>query len=590
MCGIIGFIGNGSAAPVVFEGLKKLEYRGYDSAGIASGENGTVWLKKDRGRLSEVETKHCLSGLPGRVAIGHTRWATHGGVNQANSHPHLDCKGEIAVVHNGIIENHQELHHRLEAKHKFLSETDTEVVPHLIEDYMESGASLEKALWLTTRELKGSYALLAISSRDPDKVVGSCRDEPLLIGLGDSGTYIASDFLAFLNNTDRVIGLENGEIAVLNDNRRAIFDSNFQAMEKQTQRLLWNRDETTRQSYDYFMMKEIMEQPQAIRQTLVQDKQLIMDMAMDILKARQVIFTACGTSRHAALLGRYMFSRLGGKFSDVVMGSEFEYFAESIDRNTLVIAISQSGETADVLAGVKAARSQGVTIFSIINKMASPLANMSDKVLYLNCGPEIAVAATKSFTSQLVVLSLLAFAMKNRLDDGITKLKAISTLIENNFHDDGEGLSRLVEKLKKERDCYFIARGSNLHIAGEAALKLKEISYIHADGMPAGELKHGTLALIDSGTPVVAICPNDYTFNDTMSNVHEAKARGAFIAGVSDRQEEIFDAWIKIPRVEEVLYPLVTVVPLQLLAYQVAVARGLDPDKPRNLAKSVTVK
>ncbi len=590
MCGIIGFVGTGDAAPVVFEGLKKLEYRGYDSAGIASGENGTVWLRKDRGCLSDVESRLRLSELPGRVAIGHTRWATHGSVNRVNSHPHLDCRGQIAVVHNGIIENHRDLRRRLAAKHHFVSETDTEVIPHLVEDIMESGASLEKALWLATREIRGSYALLAISSKDSSKLVGTCRDEPLLIGLADGGTFIASDLLAFSDITDRVICLEDGDIAVVKDGCHTIFDGGFRPVKRQAEIINIGRNVVSHPGYDFYMVKEIMEQPRTIRQALAQDRQQLMDMALDIFKAGQVIFTGCGTSRHAALLGRYMFSRLGRRFSDVVMGSEFEYYAGSIDKNTLVIALSQSGETADILAGVRAARRQGSTIFSIVNKPASPLERLSDRVLHLNCGPEIAVAATKTFTGQLVVLWLLAFAMKNRLDEGIEKLRALSGLIESGLDDVSDYIEPVVERLKDKTDCYFIARGANLHIAGEAALKLKEISYIHADGMPAGELKHGTLALIEEGTPVVAICPGDYTFHDTMANVQEARARGAFIAGVSDRNEDAFDAWIRIPTVEDFLYPLVTVVPLQLLAYRVAIARGLDPDKPRNLAKSVTVK
>jgi len=322
----------------------------------------------------------------------------------------------------------------------------------------------------------------------------------------------------------------------------------------------------------------------------MQDRQVITDVAMDILRARQVVLTACGTSRYAALIGRYIFSKLGGKFSDVVMASEFHYFADSIDKNTLVIAVSQSGETADVIQGIKKARENGATILSLVNVVGSSLARMGDRVLYLNCGPEIGVAATKSFVSQLTIFYLLGFAMLNRLDAGIDKIRSISSLIERNLQDNGETLRDLAYQLRDKKDFYYIARGINFAVAGEGALKLKEIAYVHAEGMPAGELKHGTLALVERDTPVIAICPSDYTFEETLSNVSETKTRGAFVIGVSDRHEQIFDKWVEISALEDVFYPLVSIVPLQLFAYYSATARGLDPDKPRNLAKSVTVK
>ncbi len=590
MCGIIGFVDNGATAPIVVNGLRNLEYRGYDSAGVAIVTKGKLLLRKDVGQLAQVEEKYGLSSLPSGTAIGHVRWATHGGVTQANAHPHLDCKREIAVVHNGIIENYQELRRRLEPRHKFVSQTDTEVIPHLIGEHMKDGTSLEEAVLETSKELKGSYAFLAVSTREPEKIVGTCKNEPLLIGLGQEGNFIASDVTAFLKETRQVIHLEEGEIAVLERHKVTLRDKRGIAVKREAEEIQWKWDEATRQGYDFFMLKEITEQPEAMRRALAQDYSLVMDMALDILRAGQVILAACGTSRHAALLGRYIFSKLGRKFSDVVMASEFQYFSDSIDRNTLVITVSQSGETADVLEGVRVAKRNGATIFSVTNRVGSLLARMSDKVLYLNCGPEICVAATKSFLSQIVIFYLLAFAMVNKLDECRGKIEKIASLIEGNCRGNTEKLTELACRLKEEGDCYFIARGSNLHVASEGALKLKEISYIHADGMPAGELKHGTLALIEPGTPVIAICPRDYTFYDTLSNIEEVKARGAFIIGVSDRREDIFDEWIRIPRVDEIFYPLVTVIPLQLLAYYTAVAKGLNPDKPRNLAKSVTVK
>jgi glucosamine--fructose-6-phosphate aminotransferase (isomerizing) len=590
MCGIIGFVGNGATAPIIVNGLRNLAYRGYDSAGVAIVTNGRLLLRKDVGQLAQVEEKHSLSSLPSGTTIGHVRWATHGGVTKANAHPHLDCRKEIAVVHNGIIENYRELRRRLEPKHKFVSQTDTEVIPHLIGEHMKNGTSLKEAVLETLKELEGSYAFLAVSVREPEKIVAARKDSPLVVGISAKGNFVASDTLSFLDETNRVIFIEDGEIAILTKEKVCLFDSEGKEIEREPREVDWKWAAATKQGYPFFMLKEILEQPQAVRCALIQDRNQIMEMAMDILRAKQIVFTACGTSRYAALIGRYVFSRVAGKFSDVIMASEFEYFSDSIDKNTLVIAVSQSGETADVIQGVKRAKENGATIFSVVNVVGSSLARMSDRVLYLNCGPEIGVAATKSFLSQLAVFYLLAFAMVNRLDEGTEKLKALSNLIKEHLSHDGIKVSKVAKRLSKKNDLYYIARGINFAIAGEGALKLKEIAYVHAEGMPAGELKHGTLALIEKGTPLVAICPSDYTFDDTLSNVTEAKARGAFVIGVSNRKEQVFDEWIEIPTFEEIFYPLVSIVPLQLLAYYFAVARDLDPDKPRNLAKSVTVK
>jgi len=363
-----------------------------------------------------------------------------------------------------------------------------------------------------------------------------------------------------------------------------------QKIEKEIKELGWSVEQATKGGYGHFMLKEILEQPSAIRRAIVQDKNLVTDMALDILRAKNVVITACGTSRYAALIGRYLFSKLAKKFCDVVMASEFQYFADSIDKNTLVIAVSQSGETADVMEGVKKAKEYGAKIFSIVNVVDSSLARISDNVIYLNCGPEIAVASTKAFVNQLVIFYLLSFAMVNRLGEAIEKIRKISHVVQDVIDENGNKLKEIAEKTKDRNDFYYIGRGINFAMASEGALKLKEISCIHAEGMPAGELKHGTIALIGSGTPVLAICPKDYTFHETLSNAIETKARGAFVIGVSDENNDAFDEWIKIPEVEEIFYPLVTIIPLQLLAYYIAVARGKNPDKPRNLAKAVTVK
>ena len=589
MCGIIGYVGDGAAAPFLVKALKNLEYRGYDSAGIATICDGKVCAEKDVGKLEQVCGQHDLGGLPGNIGIGHVRWATHGDVTQVNAHPHFDCKREIAVVHNGIVENYQDLRASLERNHKFVSQTDTEVIPHLIEEHMAAGASLEQAVLQASKQLKGCYAFAAVSVKEPDKIVATRRESPLVVGSSTHRSFIASDALAFLEETNRVVFIEDGELVVLGKN--VIFlDEDGHPVQKEFKEVNWKWDQATKQGYDFFMMKEILEEPQAIRRATMQDRKLLLEMAIGILRSKQVVITACGTSRFAALVGRYLFSRLAGKFCDVIMASEFQYFSDSVDRNTLVIAVSQSGETADVIQGVKRAKENGATVYSMVNTVGSSLARMSDSVLYLNCGPEIGVAATKTFVSQLTLFYLLAFTMANKLDDGLQELLAICPKIEENVTKNNKKLQVLAQKTRDKNDFYYIARGINFAIALEGALKMKEISYVHAEGMPAGELKHGTLALIDRGTPVVVVCPNDYTYEETIANAHETKARGAFVIGLSDINNPIFDDWIVIPDVDEIFQPLVSVVPLQLLAYYSALTRGRDPDKPRNLAKSVTVK
>jgi len=591
MCGIIGFIGEEAAAPIVLQGLRKLEYRGYDSAGMASIKDGKLHVKKDVGKIDEVNQRHKLSELPGNIAIGHTRWATHGGLSQKNAHPHVDCAKQIAVVHNGIVENYQELRQVLKAEgHIFTSDTDTEVIPHLIEDYLKESSTLEKAVLATTQRLKGSYAFVAISTQEPQKMVATRRDNSLVIGIGDKGSFATSDILSLPDHNIKVAFPEDGEIAVLDNKGVAFLDSEGKEIKKEVTTLNLEEQASNKGNYKYFMLKEIMEEPQAIRRAIMQDKQLFSQLAIDILRARQVVITACGTSRYAALVGRYLFSEVAKKFCDVVMASEFQYFSESIDKNTLVIAVSQSGETADVTEGVKKARANGARIISIINRFGSILSRMSDDVIYLNCGPEIAVAATKSLVGQLAIFYLLSFTMVNQFDEAVNKLKNISQELAKTLSQNRTKLEGLAEMFKDRKHFYYIARGINFPVACEAALKLKEISYIHATGLPAGELKHGTLALIEEGTPVVAICPNDCTFHETLCNAAESKSRGAFIIGVSDKRDKLYDFWIEIPPVGNLFYPLVSIAPLHLLAYHFAVKRGKDPDKPRNLAKSVTVK
>jgi glucosamine--fructose-6-phosphate aminotransferase (isomerizing) len=590
MCGIIGFIGTELAAPIVLTGLLKLEYRGYDSAGLASIDGGELHLKKDAGRIEEIDKRYSLGELPGNIAIAHTRWATHGGVSQKNAHPHVDCARRIAVVHNGIVDNYREIRRMLEGRgHNFTSETDTEVIPHLVEDYVNEGNTLEQAVLKTSRKLQGSYAFIAISAQEPGKMVATRRDNPLIIGLGDRGTFATSDILS-LNGCDRMIIPENDELAILTCDGATFLDENGLPVAKEASPLGMREQEYTKGKYAHFMLKEIMEEPEAIKATVMQDRRSFTRMAMDILRAKQVIISACGTSRFAGLVGRYLFSEVANKFCEVVMASEFQYFSESVDKNTLVIAVSQSGETADVIEGIKRSKSNGARVISIVNRPNSVICRMSDDVIYLNCGPEIAVAATKSLISQLAIFYLLSFAMVNKFDQAVHSLREVAGEMPKMLTTNGCRLEELADRLKNSHDFYYIARGINFPIASEAALKLKEVSYIHAEGLPAGELKHGTLALIEEQTPVVAICPNDYTFYETLGNSIEAKSRGAYIIGVSDLDDELYDFWIEIPRVDRVFYPLVSIAPLHLLAYYLAVKRGKDPDKPRNLAKSVTVK
>ncbi len=590
MCGIAGFVGKRDAAPIIISALTRLEYRGYDSAGLATVASGKIHAKKDTGILSEVCDKQKIENLPGQCGIGHVRWATHGGITAADAHPHLDCQRKIAVVHNGIIENYKELILRLGPKHNFTSNTDSEVIAHLIEEYMQLGDSLENAVIKVTSELKGSYALAVVSAVEPGKLVAARKDSPLVVGIGIDGNFIASDTLSFLDETKRFIFIDDGEIVVITGDKVYLIDSKGREYTKHPEVVDWDWGTAEKEGHDFFMLKEIMEQPDVLRRVVMQDKDLMMEIASEILGAKKVVFTACGTSRYAALIGRYLFPKFASKFSDVVIASEFGYFSDSIDQDTLVITVSQSGETADVMDGVKKAKAKGAKILSVVNVVGSSLARASDWVLYLNSGPEIGVAATKTFIAQLAIFYLLSFSMINRFDKGVDEITNISKLIGKGIRDNHKEIPGIAKRFKHQDAFYYIARGINFAIAGEGALKLKEIAYIYTEGIPAGELEHGPLALVGNNTPVVAICPNDYTFDEMLCNISEVKTRGAWVIGVSDQDNPFFDAWIKIPRVKEVFYPLVSVIPLQLLAYHLAISKGLDPDKPRNLAKSVTVK
>ena len=592
MCGIIGYTSRSDkAASVIFQGLKRMEYRGYDSSGMATLNRGKILIRKGVGFLEDVNREEKLSSLPGVTGIGHTRWATHGGVTQTNTHPHHDCKDQIAVIHNGIIDNYQALRHSLIKRgHNFISETDTEVIPHMLEGEMDKGHSLKEAVLAVAPRLEGSYAFLAICVREPGKIVGTRRGSPLVVGVAPGKAFAASDSLALAGQVDQLYMLGENEVVELTPNGATFYDHTGKQIEKKPVKPDTQWDDTDKGDFPFYMLKEIMEQPKTLQAASDQDSELFTSIALDMLRAEQVIITACGSSRYAALVGRYLFSSVGRKFAEVVMASEFQYFAESLGRNTLVIAVSQSGETLDVVEGITLARRAGAKIVSIINRPQSLLGELSHNVIYLNCGPEIGVAATKTFLNQVAVFYLLAFAMLHSFDMAADNIRKVCRQVSKSLEWNIKTISDIAARYASKNDFYYIARGINFAIASEGALKLKEISYIHAEGMPAGELKHGTLSLIEKDTPVLVICPSDYTYQETLSNAMEAKARGAKIIAVSDENNEIYDHWIRIPKVHELLYPLVAVVPLQLLAYQLALERGHNPDKPRNLAKSVTVK
>ncbi|PIO05940.1 glutamine--fructose-6-phosphate transaminase (isomerizing) [Candidatus Micrarchaeota archaeon CG08_land_8_20_14_0_20_59_11] len=591
MCGIIGYIGVKSAGPILLDGLRKLEYRGYDSVGMATFEGSGITLKKDAGRIDDVAKRERLGDMQGNAGIGHTRWATHGGVTKENAHPHASCDGQIVVVHNGIIENYSELRAALaERGHFFRSQTDTEVVPHLLEEELRRGNGIEQAVRNVVKQLHGSFALLVLCSREPDKIVAARRESPLIIGLSDHGTFAASDATPFLGQTKHVAYLNDNEMAVLTRGGAAYFDFNGNPVRKEVAEITWKAEQATKGGHDYFMIKEILEEPSAMRNALLQDRKAFTEFAHEIASAKKAMVIACGTARHSAIIGKHLLDRVAGKQVEVMIASEFAYFADNLTPDTLVVCVSQSGETADVLDGVRKAKAKGCRVLSIVNVVGSTLSRLSDRAVYLNCGPEVCVAATKSFINQVTVFYLLAYAMRGAFDEGVTELTKVSELLLKAFELNDARAKAIAERFVKNGNAYYIGRGVNFAMALEGALKMKEISYVHAEGMPAGELKHGTLALIENGTPVFLLNPTDYTYYDTLSNGLETKARGAVLIGVGNKNNTAYDEFIELPEVPEIFYPLLEAVPLQLVAYYAAVARGRDPDRPRNLAKSVTVK
>jgi glucosamine--fructose-6-phosphate aminotransferase (isomerizing) len=617
MCGIVGYIGPKRVVPLILDGLRRLEYRGYDSAGIAVvGANGKLEIRRAPGKLRNLEESIRATPLEGLYGIGHTRWATHGRPTEENAHPHRDCTGDIVVVHNGIIENYLDLKSQLiKEGHRFVTETDTEIIAHLLEKYSKD-APLEKAVLETVKVMSGAYALVALSARDPQKIVAARMGPPIVVGLGENEYFVASDIPALLEHTRSVFFLGDGEIAILTPQGVKLIDFESRALALKPQHITWDPIMAEKGGFKHFMQKEIFEQPRAVRDTLLgrisQESGLVFLDEMDISdeefrKFHDVKIVACGTSWHAGLAGKFMIERLAQLPVEVDYGSEFRYRDPILDKNSLVIAISQSGETADTLAAEREARQKGAKILAICNVVGAMLTRESNGTIYTHAGPEIGVASTKAFTGQLAALLLtalklgqvrgkLAPAASQKMMQELTRLPhKIETILQH----DAE-IEELARQFFRHTDFLYLGRGIHYPIALEGALKLKEISYIHAEGYPAGEMKHGPNALIDENLPVVLIATRDESdpasmtrYEKTISNLQEVKARdGIVIAIVSEGDRlarETADHVIEIPAAPELIVPVLEIVPLQLLAYHIAVRRGCDVDQPRNLAKSVTV-
>ena len=584
MCSIIGYYGKNLAAPILVKGLEKMEYRGYDSVGIATKSENEILVKKGTGRVIEVNKAIKLDSLPGMAGIGHTRWATHGQVNDKNAHPHPSNSGKIAIVHNGIIENFNELKEKLLSDgFEFKSETDTEVIANLIQQNFEKNHDIKQTIIETVSQLKGHYTFVVIF--EDGTLVGARFHEPLIVGVGKNSYYLSSDVLGFIEKTDDAIYVENENFVMINNLGLQICNFNGDEVKHQITKVSKEFADVYKGDYAHFTLKEISEQPETI--ILAGDDTQIDNMVQHISKSENLYITGSGTSYNAARISRYLMSKYAKLKIESIISSELPFSPDSIEKNSTLIAISQSGESADVLEAVKIAKESGAKILSIVNHLNSSLSQESDVVIGLNCGPEIGVAATKSFTSQLAIL----YKITNNLCNTCMNLdwKKVSDSISKILSDNSK-IRELAKELKDVSDIYVLGRGIHFPIAKEAALKLKELTYIHAEGIPAGELKHGPLALMDSNVYVLIINPDDSTYNDTLNSANEIKARGAKIIGISDKKSDVYDYWIEIPSIDEALYSMIEIIPIQLLAYYAAIEKDTDPDYPRNLAKSVTVK
>lgn len=588
MCGIVGYIGNGKASQVLIKGLKNLEYRGYDSCGMAIVSNKKIIVKKDIGKIDEVDKKLKFEEIKGNIGIAHTRWSTHGSVTKNNAHPHTDCSGKIAIVHNGIIENYQELKKNLVKKgHVFKSDTDTEIIAHLIEEYNKE-LEFKDAVKKTLSDLRGSYAIVIVNS-DLNEIIGARNGSPLVLGIGKNKYFLASDIPAFLEYTKNIIYLYDNDVVFLNDKMEIFNLKENREVERKLDTIEWDIEQAKKGEYEHFMLKEISEQTETIKKSIEQDPEVIKEIANKINTAFGVFFVACGSSYHACLSASYIFSKVAKKHINVILASEFKHYEHFVKDKTLVIAVSQSGETADVLEAVNIAKKRRAEIVSIVNVMGSSLTRFSDNFLLLNAGPEICVLSTKTYTSQLALLLLLVYACIDKFELGKEKLEYTQNLIYNlTSRNTRDYIRKLADRIKDKEHIYTIGRGLNYPTAIEAALKIKEVSYIHAEGFAGGELKHGTIALIEKDTPCIVFCGKD-DMEESLSNAIEIKSRGGYIIGIAPENNEIFDFFIKVPQVGD-LNSIIHIIPIQILAYQLAVLRGCDPDKPRNLAKSVTVK
>lgn len=609
MCGIVGYLGSRKAAEVIVEGLSKLEYRGYDSAGVAvnSSNEKELNIRKFKGRLSVLAEDLEKNPIDGNLGIGHTRWATHGEPSDVNSHPHFNQAKTIAVVHNGIIENYMEIKEELISEGvKFESQTDTEVIAHLVDKYYEG--NLLDAVYKTISKLRGAYALGVICKEHGNELVAVRKDSPLVVGVGEGENFIASDIPALLKYTRDVYFLENGEVVHLKDENVTVYDSNRNLVEKEVFHVTWDVEAASKGGYDYFMSKEIHEQPTGVRETLERrlddNGNIILDSINiskeDLEKINKVYIVACGTAYNAGLLGKYAIEKFVNIPVITDIASEFRYSDPFVDENSLVILVSQSGETADTLAVLRDSKAKGARILSITNVVGSSIARESDDVFYTWAGPEVAVASTKAYTTQITSLYMIAldFAIKKGTitrefyDSMISKMKEIPSKIQE-ILDNEEYIKEVAKTVVSSEHAFYLGRGIDYSLAMEGSLKLKEISYIHAEAFAAGELKHGTIALIEKGTPVIAIATQEKLFEKMVSNMEEVRARGAYVVAIAQSHnkdvEKAADKIIYIPNSDDILLPILAVVPMQLLAYHVSVLRGCDVDKPRNLAKSVTV-
>ena len=586
MCSIIGYYGKNSAAPIMVKGLKRMEYRGYDSVGVATEYDQKIEVRKGVGKVSEVNESERLDKLPGRIGIGHTRWATHGKVTALNAHPHSSTSGKIAIVHNGIIENFNELKEELEKDgFTFVSETDSEVIANLLQQNYNQTSNVKKSIINTVSKLKGHYAFVAMFENG---ILAAARyHEPMIIGIGKDEYFLSSDVLGFIEKTDDAIYIDNGNFVILDSSGMQICDFEGTPVKHQITKVSKEFADAYKGDYAHFTLKEISEQPETILNAGKKTESAIEQTADFIKHAKNVYMTGSGTSYNAAHVAKYLMSKYAKVKIEPIISSELPTLHDSIEPNSILIAISQSGESADVLEAVNIAKKSNAKILAIANHKNSALVHESSLFIGMNCGPEVGVAATKSFTSQLAII----YKITEKLCEGCLDLdfKEVSNSISKILSNHSK-IQSIAKELKNVSDIYVLGRGIHYPIASEAALKLKELTYIHAEGIPGGELKHGPLALMDSNVYVIIINPNDSTYTDTLTSAREIKARGAKIIGISDKNSDVYDHWIEIPSIKESMFPLIEIISIQLLSYYSAVEKDTDPDYPRNLAKSVTVK